>query len=292
MNNQTEKQKTKAKFLCLVLLLSAQLVYCPLSALAAQVIYTPPSASGGGALVAKLPMDKLGSIALPHGRAAINGNDIELTIVPEYQFDRRTILNGFAFNTKITASEKQTLISGIAYFNDGEWLRYIDDEKAYDILQTDQGEVTGKITGFDNNELQVDMADGTHRQIASASVSDIRSPRAFAFTVPITQAADFDKLIAQGLPIETEAEQITMKPAEKIYHLAALKKDSDLQGDGDTSTAKLVFVSTALSLVELGTLAPLIAVPLGTQGVAATARQNILRSILYPQTFGPVYAPP
>ena len=292
MINRTGKQKA-GKSLCLSFLISVQCIAYPLSALAAQVNYTPGgTGTAYGAVVTKIPLDKLGSITLPRGRAYINGNQIEVTIIPEYQFDRRTILSGLTFNTRVVPSEKQNLISGIAYFNDGEWLEYIDDQKAPDLLQTDQGFVSGRITGIDNDHMQIDMHDGTRREIPLASISDIRSPRAFLFTVPLTPSDELAKSIAQGQPFQTESSQISMRPAAKIYRLAALKKDEDLKGDGDTSTAKLVFISSALSLVELGTLAPLLADPLGTQHLGAVAHNDILNAIANPESLGPVFAAP
>jgi hypothetical protein len=224
----------------------------PFKASAAAISFTPQSNLNGGAVIGRIPLANLGSLALPRGRAYFKSNTVEITAVPEFQFDREQVLSGPILKCWSTIAGKNASINGIAYFQDGEWIKYID-ENAPDKVVTSNDVYTGMITAMKNGMLEVTPDSGTPKQIPIADVQQIISPRAYTFSLPVTAFLQ----VPQGQPISGDTTQVTMKPTSRVIALSAVKRDPLMRGDGDISSKKLTALWAGLSGVELAQFIPL-----------------------------------
>ena len=224
----------------------------PLKASAAAVSFTPQPNLNGGAVVGRVPLANLGSLTLPRGRAYFKSNIVEITAVPEYQFDREQVLSGPILKCWSSINGKNASINGIAYFQDGEWIKYID-EAAPDKVVTSNDTYTGMITAMKNGILEITPDSGTPKQIPIADVQQIISPRAYTFSLPVTAFLS----VPQGQPIAGDTTKVTMKATSRVIALSAVKRDPLMQGDGDISSKKLTALWAGLSGVELAQFIPL-----------------------------------
>jgi len=213
---------------------------------AAAVSFTPQPQLNGGTILGRVPLAKLGNLNLPRGRAYFKSNLVEITAIPEWQFDREQVLSGPILKCWSTIDGKNASINGIAYFQDGEWLKYID-ENTPDKVITKNDAFTGQITAMKNGFLEITPDYGTAKQVAIADVEQIISPRAYLFSLPVAAFLS----VPQGAPISGETTTVTLKPTTTMITLAAVKRDPLMRGDGDVSTTKLTALWAGISAIEL-----------------------------------------
>ena len=216
------------------------------AATAAAISFTPQPKLNGGAIIGRVPLEKLGSLTLPRGRAYFKNNIVEVTAVPEWQFDRQQVLSGPILKCWSSIEGKNASISGIAYFQEGDWLKYIDENAPDKVVANDQV-YTGQITAMKNGILEITPDGGTPKQVPIAQIEQIVSPRAYTFTVPVTAFLS----VPQGQPISGETTNITLKPTSKVIALSAVKRDPLMRSDGDISTKKLTALWAGISTVEI-----------------------------------------
>ncbi|HEY9683794.1 MAG TPA: hypothetical protein V6C86_19590 [Oculatellaceae cyanobacterium] len=220
---------------------------------AAAVSFTPQPQLNGGFVVGRVPLQTVGNITLPRGRAYFKANMLEITAVPEWQFDRQQVLSGPILKCWSSIDGKNASINGIAYFQDGEFLKYIDDNTP-DKVVTNDHVYSGQITAMKNGLLEVTSDSGMAQQVSIAQVQQIVSPRAYSFSVPVTAFLS----VPQGEPISGESTSVSLKPTSKMIALAAVKHDPIMKGDGDISGKKLATVWAGLSTVEVLQFLPLV----------------------------------
>ena len=220
----------------------------------AAISFTPQPATNGGAIVGRIPLEKFGALELPRGRVFFKTNVIELTAIPEYQFDRQVVLSGPIIKCWSSQDGKTASINGIAYFQDGEWLKYVDENSPDKVITPDKTAV-GQITSLKKGFLEVTpQGGGAAEKIAIADVQQIVSPRAYTFSVPVTAFAPTTKV---GDPLTGESTSVILKPSSKVITLAAVKREPLMQSDGDTSNKKLVALWASLTAVEAAQFIPL-----------------------------------
>jgi hypothetical protein len=219
---------------------------------AAAVSFTPQPNLNGGAIVGRIPISKFGKLELPRGRAYFKANIVEVTAIPEWQFDRELVLSGPILKCWSAIDGKNATINGIAYFQDGEWLKYIDENSPDKVLTVNEV-FTGQISAMKNGLLEVTSEAGTVHQIPIASVEQIISPRAYTFSVPVTAFLS----VPQGEPISGDAATVALKPTNKVIALSAVKRDPLMKGDGDIGVSKLTALWAGLSSVEILQFLPL-----------------------------------
>lgn len=219
---------------------------------ASAVSFTPQPKLNGGSIVGRIPLEKLGSIALPRGRAYFKANMLEVTAVPEWQFDRQQVLSGPILKCWSSVNGKNASINGIAYFQEGDFLKYIDDNAPDKVVALDNV-YSGQITAMKNGMLEVTSDAGTVHQIPIAQVEQVISPRAYTFSLPVTAFLS----VPQGEPISGESTTVSLKPTSKVIALAAVKRDPLMKRDGDISNAKLTTLWAGLSTVEILQFLPL-----------------------------------
>ncbi len=238
-------RKSKSTWVCLAL---ALLAYCsPLAALAAQMSFTPTTGNCGTINI-KMPIHKIAGVEIPRGRIAIHDNTIDVTMIPEWMFDRQIALSGPVLRVVSSIEGSRASIIGIGYFQSGPWLKYVDDPTKPDILVTAAGTMTGKIVSADQSAVVLQQ-NGKQLTIPLADLRDIHSPRAYTFTIPATLISS----VPAATAYQAEATGITLRPTSGSYKLGVLKTDLAKES-GDWSTSKIVLLGSVFSALELAQL--------------------------------------
>jgi hypothetical protein len=226
---------------------------------AATVFYSPDGGTGGsGSIESALPLDKLGPIPLPRGRFWIRGDRVEVSMIPEWEFDRHIVLSGPVLDTRLTQTSNGTIATGTLFFNQGDWLNYYDNPRAIETVTTQMQSVSGRITSVDNSQIVMTTIGGQTLVLPMASVTAVRSPRAFTFTIPGTSLQQG----VDGEPSYADARRVMVHATGTPFRMAALRREvKQYMNDGDTSVAKLVAISTVFATLEFAQLLPYIIVP-------------------------------
>lgn len=221
------------------------------AAMAANLRFVPQPATTGGAIYGRIPLSKFGSLNLPRGRATFKSHTIEISAVAEYQFERQVVLSGPVLKCSVIESGKQTIVNGIAYFQDGEWLRYIDNSNP-DKITTYNGVYEGQITALKNGVVEITTG-ALVTNVRIDQIISVNSPRAYTFSMAVTPY-----LVApSGEPISGETPSVAMRPSADVISLSVVKHDPLMAGDGDVSTKKLVVLGTTLAAVQLCQFIPM-----------------------------------
>jgi hypothetical protein len=221
------------------------------AALAANLRFTPQVNTNGGAIYGRIPLSKFGVLQLPRGRASFKSHTVEISAVAEYQFERQIVLSGPIIKCSCINNGKQSVVNGIAYFQDGDWLRYIDNgslDKITTLSTTYEGQITALKNGF------VEITTGQLvTNVPTDQIVAVTSPRAYNFSMVVTPYLS----VPQGEPISGETPTVAMKPSADVISLSVVKHDPLMAGDGDMSTKKLVLLGTALTAVQICQFIPM-----------------------------------
>jgi hypothetical protein len=263
--------KFKPLYLCLLVWL--QVAVGMRAATAATVRFNPDANSVEGTLVGRVFLNKMGGLKLPRGRAVFKGNSVDITIVPEFQFDRVVVLSGALVSVHSDINGQQAAFNGIVYFFEGDWLKYIDDPHTPDSVATASGTITGRIRGIGANALEVEESNGSRKSIPLSTLISIRSPRAFDFSLPATA---FTPQVPNQ-PFTADATLLSLTPSANVFQLKALKHDRLMQTDGDLSTGKLILIGAAYTTAQLAQLVPFLVVPLDGRHLITNANAKLNR---------------
>lgn len=85
-----------------------------LPALAESISFTPEDNTNGGAIVGRIPLEKFGAIDLPRGRVSFKSHFIEVSAIPEYQFDRQVVLSGPILKCSSINAGSKVYLNGFA----------------------------------------------------------------------------------------------------------------------------------------------------------------------------------
>ena len=233
------------------------------AALAANLRFNPQPTINGGAIFGRVPLSKFGTLNLPRGRATFKSHTVEISAVAEYQFERQTVLSGPIIKCSCINNGKQSVVNGIAYFQDGEWLRYIDNS-APDKIETYNNSYEGQITALKNGFVEI-TSGTTITNVPTDQIVSVKSPRAYNFSMVVTNYL----AVPQGEPVSGETPLVAMRPSADVITLSVVKHDPLMAGDGDMSTKKLVLLGSVLTAVQLAQFIPVAIVfgPLRNQQV-------------------------
>jgi len=251
----------KAKFLCA----SAAVLLASQSASAAQLLFSPDGGTdGSGAIDTALPVSKISSVPVPRGSLVIHGDTAAIKTVPEWQFDPRTVLSGKVLDTRNSVQGSTTVITGVMFFDSGEWISYFDDKTALESVETsDNHTFVGRISSIADGKIVVTQVNGVVVGVPLNTVQQVRSPRAFAFSIPLTGLTPG---VSFAQPLELDASRVAINQLGRNFRLAQLKSVVRHENlDGDVSSGKLVALGTFVSLANLAQLAPLLAIPLARE---------------------------
>lgn len=242
------KRVCAAVILCILNLFSTAL-----QARCATVSFVPDLARNGGIVMGRLSLAKIGNIAIPRGRAYFKSNLLEITGIQQDQFDRASLLSGPILKSWCTNAGDSTRISGIAYFHEGEWLKYLNQSDP-DKVVTSEGVHVGQISAMKNGCLELTLDSGAIEKIQISQIVQISSPRAYQFNIPVKAFLS----VPEGEAVAGESDGITLSATSKILALSAIKRDPILQTVGDdTSSLKLTALWAGISAVEIAQFIPL-----------------------------------
>lgn len=143
---------------------------------------TPGATDGGGSLVAQIPVRSLAKVDLPRGIAVISGHSIEIDAVPDWLFDREPVFTGVVIYTRAETQGPNMVVRGLAYFNDGSWIRNIAAPLDSDTFVTRDGaEIVGHVQALMSDGIEILQESGGRRKLAYDDITNVVSPRAFLF---------------------------------------------------------------------------------------------------------------
>ncbi len=265
--------------------LASMTLLLPLSALAAPVELKQAADGRAAQGALALPVSSIGSLLLPSGQITVEGQNVEVGAVPEWLFDRHTVLKGVLVQLDVagpagataptapttpTATTASSALSGLVYFNGGDWLKNLRRGRAKETIETADGQTyQGQITGITKDQIAIDLLPGQSKNIALANVKNIVSPYSYRFSAPAgevklspdTGTTICDAGIVTFAPSSSQprlASMFTSRPGSSTPVLKLPK--SDLAGtEGGITKKAIAFMITADAV---NTIAPAIAIPL------------------------------
>jgi len=232
-------------------------------ALASNLRFTPQANTNGGAIFGRVPLEKFGALKLPRGRATFKSHSVEISAVAEYQFERQVVLSGPVLKCSCINNGGQSIVNGIAYFQDGEWLRYLDNS-APDKISATTGSYEGQITALKPGFVEITTGQLV-TNVPTDQILSVTSPRAYNFSMVVTPYLS----APAGEPLSGDTTVVSMRPTADVLSLSVVKRDPLMAGDGDISTKKLVVLGTFLTAAQLSQFIPMAIVfgPLRNQQV-------------------------
>lgn len=152
-----------------------------------------------------LPAASIGSMLLPEGQISVNGQSVEVGAVPEWLFDRHTVLTGTLIRLDLGAGTTSSISSsgssssvaasgsgtantrldGLVYFTGGDWLKNLRRSRISETVEAVDGNTyVGRISTVTPSSLSIDTLPGQTRTLALANVKNIVSPYSYRFSAP------------------------------------------------------------------------------------------------------------
>jgi len=260
-----------------------------------------------------LPVANIGNYLLPDGQISVNGQLVEVGAVPEWLFDRHTILTGTlirldlgatpastqaaaptnATNPAISQGSAQAVASsrldGLVYFNGGDWLKNLRTSRISETVEAADGNTyVGRISTVTADNLSIDTLPGQTRTLALANVKNIVSPFSYRFSA---QASDVKLSPENGMttcdattatfalarPLGQSQSAVATQSRPRMFGVASKPvftlPKSTLAGTEGGISKKAI---TAMITVDAAnTLAPMIALPL-TMALGQGRAENTL----------------
>jgi hypothetical protein len=268
-----------------------QLVSSPV-AWADTVTYTAPTKDQAGKLAGELPVQRISSILLPNGLVQLSDDELKILAVPDWLFDRDVVLRGAIVRAEAATQQSGSVIGGLVYFYDGQWLTNLAATRAVDVIDTISGEeIRGRIMSRMGQAFAVKVDGGT-KKVAFSEIKTISSPRAYTFNIPSSTS----RLVPTDAAMSFDASSILLTPTPIAGKIIAAKKaslpKSTLPGTepGISKSALATFI--ALDIIN--EIAPAIAIPLvlnrSTQAAALNEIHRVGVQAAFQQNGGPATA--
>jgi len=196
---------------CLAALVAVNLSF-PLGALAESVELKQATDGKAAQGAFALPVKGIGGLLLPNGQITVQGQNVEVGAVPEWLFDRHTVLTGVLVRLDLSGgvAGEPAALSGIAYFNGGDWLRNLHRGGGRETVETVGGETyQGKISSITKDQLTIDTLPGQSKTLALPTIANIVSPYSYRFSA----AASAVKLSPDTASTLCDASTVTFAPA-------------------------------------------------------------------------------
>lgn len=187
----------------------------PRPALAETLTFTP--LPDGGSLSCSWPLPGLGNLRLADGQAVLNGREIVVLDSTSAYGQARTVLSGLVLKAEAQATARQCTLTGLVYFNAGDYLDRLGDPAAADLLFTQGGTIRGRIEKLEGDSLVVAGTPGARHAVKLSAVMLVRSPRAFIFTI----IGRTGRPVARDEPFSAEIESATMKVSSNLATIPA-----------------------------------------------------------------------
>jgi len=247
---------------CFGISLAAAILFgsCAQSALAASSFnYAVPTSDHAGRFEGQMPIDRIGSLLLPKGQITFAGDDVTIKAVPQWLFDRSTVLKGVVLRAEGVQQSGGFVVGGLMVLLDGSWLANINKGSADEAIDTmDGATIHGRILGRNGDAFNFQYDDGHSETIAFGRIKSISSARAFTFNIN----ANSVKIDPADSSMSFAATQLVLKGRQSRHSLFATASvpKSNLKGTepGITKTALATYVGLDL----FSELAAPIAIPL------------------------------
>lgn len=262
------------------------------SAAAASFLYTDAAMSAPVKVIkdtagieARVKTDSLGQMKVSNGSVKFSGNDVTVGAVPDWLFDRHTVLTGKVISHRIATAGGSTVIQGLMYFTGGDWINSFEDFRRPDNLELVDGTIlSGRVRTVNQNNIDFQVQTGQTRRINNADVKTILSPRAFAFNIPASDIkVDATTGDLTGEALAGSFDPTFTKEARRLF----AKKDgkpmepkSTLAGsEGGVTKGQLttMIVLDAANMLAPAIVAPIVA-PLGDRGAVRKLREVGIQS--------------
>lgn len=241
--------------LVLILLLSSHI----LSANANSLAYSAPSTGQNGSFYGDIPIKQIGSLLLPKGLMKFQNNEVSILAVPDWLFDRDTVLSGALVKGELELQGVNSKLHGLVYFTDGQWLAQLGSVNAPDIIDTVSGErLRGRIRSSLGDAFAFKPIAGPMQKIPFKEIKNISSPRAYFFTV----MTDASKINATDMNMQFETKGISFSPAlfhGRVVSRAKLPKSTLSGTEPGITTGQIAALTTVNMITDF---APAVVIPL------------------------------
>ncbi len=242
----------------LVFLISASPIMC-LPGMTTPLVYMAPTENQNGSFQGELPIKRIGSLQLPKAVVQFAGEQVNVLAVPDWLFDRSLVLSGPLVKAQVDMQGQSSNVHGLVYFLEGLWLTNLGSATAIDVIDTVSGEqLRGRIRSVLDNAFAFKPDNGPMRRLPFADIKNIRSPRAYVFSIP----ADMGKLAPAGNAVQFDSNSISFAPtfgSAALIHNARVPKSTLSGTEPGISTAE---IGTFIGLNVANEIAPAIAIPL------------------------------
>jgi hypothetical protein len=278
--------KTKNKF-GLMFVMASLLSFNALASLAGTIGYTAPSGETPGKFAGEIPIGKINGVLLPDGLVRFDGDELKIVAVPDWLFDRDTVLTGAIVRAEYAGQQTQSVIGGLVYFYDGQWLKNLASPKAMDTIELLDGtRITGNIYARVGQAFAFRPVDGGQRKVNFSEIKTISSPRAFTFNIPVPTT----RINPADTTMTFDASRIVLTPSAVAGRVTIAKKavlpKSTLAGTEQGISNRSIATFIALDIAN--DLAPAIAIPLVLSPWTQQAALNEIRKVnIQSQLAGP-----
>ncbi|MBX9720403.1 MAG: hypothetical protein K2X81_03315 [Candidatus Obscuribacterales bacterium] len=250
MNTRT---KISASFLALVMLIGGS------AALANSMSYIAPTSDQGGKFTGELPIAQIGPLSLPDGVVKFSDDEMIVEAVPDWLFDHDVVLKGVIVRAEVAANKDTSIVGGLVFFMDGQWLKNLGPKRTPDVITTVKDEVmSGRIVARAGQAFVFQPEQGGTRKVNFSDVKSIVSPRAFSFNIPTPTA----RLSPTDNSLSFDSNLIRVSPSiarARFAHRPSVPQ-STLAG-ADTGISNRA-IGTFIALDIISEIAPAITAPL------------------------------
>jgi hypothetical protein len=237
-----------------------------------------------------LPVSAIGKLELPNGCFKVKGQQVEIFAVPDWLFDRHTVLTGKLLTIQLKSaagaaaganasdSSASQVIEGFFVLDGGEWLKDLNQglrgHHHQDQLTTLDGSVQrGRVQGVTGNKLALEVLPGQVKTFPLNSIADISSKTVYRFQLPVNDI----KLEPASQSLTATATKALLSPSQNVGDLVASGKlvlpKSTLPGtEGGIKKSTIVGM---LAVDAVQTLAPIVAMPIVIPLGERSAKNNL-----------------
>ncbi len=246
------------------------------SLLAVSSAQSAPLSLKEGQLNVNQAADKLGRLQLPQGQVKIAGSDLSIKAVPDWLFDRHTVLSGQVVSANYDASSQS--VSALTYFTGGDWLSELTSgrKRAKETITLKSGSsLTGNVRSVSGGKLNFEVLPGQVQALALSDIQSISSPFAFRLDFKVGDVKlnpDTQELTAEAASVALRSPQAGPAPGSNKAILTA-SSGLSLGNRGETYLPASRLPGTEggitknkiagmIAMDTINTLAPIVAIPL------------------------------
>lgn len=236
-----------------------------------------------------MPVSAIGKLELPSGSLKVKGQQVEILAVPDWLFDRHTVLTGKLLTIQLKAAaaaataganapgtSANQVVEGFFILDGGEWLKDLNQglRAHQDQITTIDGSVQrGRVQGVTGNKLALEVLPGQVKTIPLNTIADISSKTVYRFQLPVNDI----KLEPASQSLTATATKASLSPSQNVGSLVASSKltlpKSTLPGtEGGIKKSTIVGM---LAVDAVQTLAPIVAMPIVIPLGERSAKNNL-----------------